>query len=188
MRLPIGTRPPLNNDHMKARVLLSKDYPMLADLRVFMRYLLKTGRRQASRVVYAHLLGREYRTNLGDVSTSPGEPHEHMVRSPGRWAIDIGLRMPRENLVNTVKDMRGNLHHIEVASMTFMPGFFDDFERAREGNYPGKMSQNSSEMAIFYVLKYGEVYLAEFRGSQEFFENDMTMIRVELGDKLSGLE
>jgi len=114
---------------------------------------------------------------------TPQVPYDLGFRSPSRWNLRLGLRMPLKFRSPMMVDHRGKRHRLEIEAMSQMPGYFDDFRLFHE---PGnkRFNQNSTQMANFYLLRYGELYRADLRGSVEFLVEDMALAKMVHAEEL----
>lgn len=170
---------------LKSRQLLHIEDPLIGEVRAVARYMIYTaGRPGGSFLLTA--TGRDVRFQAERTGNlTPDSPLQFWMRSPGRWRLLVGLKMNSDTYRQEMTDNRGAIRVVETSAMQFMPGYFDEFERIRVRK---RFNQNSEEMAVFYVLRYGDVYTAELNGSLDFFVEDLTMIRLNFGEDISLLD
>jgi len=169
-----------------ARVMLSHGDPILGEVRSFARYLLRSSLRQrATGTFIRSIMEREFRFHWADVGTDPSEKHVLWMRSPSRWNLILGLTMSEDLYRHQMTDHRGDIQVVEYESMSDLPGYFTDFARIQGYR---KFNPNSPAMAVFYVLKYGKVCIAELGGSLNDLRDDMTLIKMVNGEEIARLE
>lgn len=115
---------------------------------------------------------------------NPANPLFVKLRCGKRWSLKLTLKMPESTYRVPVTDLFGETKTVEVTSMTFMPGYFDQYSHMRGRK---RFNQNSYEMAAFYVLAYGEVLEIEFIGDENDMANDLTLAYVVYGEDIAKL-
>ncbi len=166
--------------------LLATADPLIGEARSLARYMIHTAPK-VRRVFTLTSLGRTI-SFLSDVMMDPSDSIRLKFSSPGRWTMTIGLMMNRDTYRHQMTDHRGATQVVETDMMSMMPGYFAEYAHLRHRK---RFNQNSEEMAIFYVLRYGEVFTAELVGSKDvlpMFQEDMTMFKMTYGEEMLSLE
>jgi hypothetical protein len=161
-------------------VLLENEDPMVGHLRSLGRLLIAEGRRSRVLNHTLTLMERECRFHMEDLGGAPETEQTIFIRVPTRWAFRLKIVMTPDLYEFKLRDQFGIDRRFVHEMMSFMPGFFQNIEALRKTRY----SQNSTEAAVFYLLRFGQIVAAEFRGDREMCENDLTIAKMIYGPVL----